>query len=105
MPQDERERKRLYARERRARLIAAGLCPTCGLRPPDDGARQCAGCQEAHRLRQRDLRRGLGPSPSGAIWHCDWCGGRGHQERSCSLAEAGTRRLAPEIEERIGGLP
>jgi hypothetical protein len=26
-------------------------------------------------------------------YHCGWCGGRGHQERTCELAEVGTRKL------------
>lgn len=44
-----------YASERRKRLIAAGLCPRCGLNPKSDTVDECEGCRikTAERNKQR----------------------------------------------------
>jgi len=38
------ESERIKAKERRERRKAEGLCPTCGLRPPEEGKKNCREC-------------------------------------------------------------
>lgn len=47
---------RIYAKERRDRLTAEGLCYVCGKEPPIDGRRICAKCAESALKRQRSRK-------------------------------------------------
>lgn len=53
-----KERERKKARDRYARVTAAGLCTRCE-REPLVNATHCEGCREIHRQANRDSRAGL----------------------------------------------
>ena len=46
------EMYRDFARRRRARYSAAGLCTQCGKRPPREGLQSCQECADQRKLRR-----------------------------------------------------
>lgn len=50
------EKRNAYNRDRRARLIAAGMCVTCGQAPAREGMRKCATCARKQNERSRMQR-------------------------------------------------
>lgn len=57
LPMERQEKKRQQARERKHRLIEAGLCCRCGQRPPEDGYRTCRECRDREKDYQRQCRK------------------------------------------------
>ena len=58
--------KRAYDHERRAKLMAKGLCPVCGKYKPIEGRTECAVCRQRkrdsqlkYRMHQKTVKEGL----------------------------------------------
>ena len=72
----QRERVRRASATRYAERVAAGLCPGCGRRRPEDGRAQCSICLDYQAAKQLERNRTVGHQPT--TKRCRVCGGVGH---------------------------